>query len=169
MKFLASIFLMLLVMSGCQNVQKTPKPENLIPKDKMVDVLTEMALLHGARSYNKNLMEEKGVDPGRYVYEKYSIDSVQFARSNDYYAENVKQYQDIYSRVKDRLDSLKVEYDSIREKEERRKDSVRELMETDTLARDSIRKIRRDSLFLKKFENDDRSLPMPVSQKDSIL
>lgn len=171
MKALAFILLfLLLLMSGCQDVQKTPKPDNLITQDKMVDVLTEIAILHGARSYNKNLLEEKGIDPSRYIYEKYSIDSVQFARSNDYYSENVKQYQEIYSKVKERLEALRVEYDTIREREERRKDSLKELelKERDTLSRDSIRKIRRDSLLLKKIENVDRSLPVPVSRRDSI-
>lgn len=165
MKTFAPLFLFLLLLSGCQNVEKTSKPEDLIPEEKMVDVLTEIAVLHGARSYNKNLLEEKGVDPTRYVYEKYSIDSVQFAQSNNYYSENTKQYQDIYTQVKERLEALKMQYDSIREREERRKDSLREL---DTLPRDSIRKIRRDSLIFKEVENNDRRLPLPVSRRDSI-
>lgn len=168
MKALTFFFLLLLLVSGCQDVQKTPKPENLIPKDKMVDVITEISLLHGARSYNKNLLEEKGVDPTRYIYEKYNIDSLQFARSNDYYAEHVKEYQDIYSEVKERLESLKVEYDSIRDREERRRDSIKELEERDTLSResDSIQ-IPGDSL-LKRSERYDRQLPIPVSRTDSV-
>ncbi len=168
MKSVIPLVLLLLLLGGCQDVHKTEKPEDLIPEDKMVEVITEIALLHGARSYNKNLLEEKGIDPSRYIYEKFSIDSLQFARSNDYYAEHVKQYQDIYSQVKERLDSLRVKYDSIREREERRRDSIRELEDRDTLSRnsDSIRKVGRDTLL--EIKNIDRQLPIPVSRRDSI-
>lgn len=169
MKSLIPVLLLVILVSGCQNVDKTRKPEDLIPKEKMVDVITEIALLHGARSYNKNLLEEKGIDPSRYIYEKFSIDSMQFARSNDYYAANVKQYHEIYLEVKERLELLEDQYDSIREREERRRDSIRELEEIDTLSRD------RDSLknvgggtLLNESQGDDRSLPIPVSRRDSI-
>lgn len=169
MKFLIPLLLFVLLVSGCQDVDKTPKPKDLIPKDKMVDVITEIALLHGARSYNKNLLEEKGIDPSRYIYEKFSIDSLQFARSNDYYAAHVKQYQEIYLEVKERLELLEDEYDSIREREERRRDSIRELEEGDTLPRvnDSTKKVGR-GILLDKFQGNDRQLPLPVSRRDTM-
>jgi hypothetical protein len=172
-------FLILALLGGCQDIQKTPKPDDLISKDKMVDVLTEISLLHGARSYNMNLLEEKGIDPNKYIYEKYDIDSLQLVKSNDYYAENYGDYNDIYNEVKARLEALKVEYDTLREREERRKDSLRELErdtllgdsirpERDSLLQDSIRKPRRDSLLLKKFRRGERRLPVPLSKRDSI-
>ena len=154
--------LFLFLLSGCQEIKKTPKPDDLISREKMVDVLTEISLLHGARSYNKNLFEEKGIDPNKYIYEKYEIDSLQLVKSNDYYAENYNTYQDIYNEVKARLEALSVEYDTIREREERRKDSLMEL-ERDTLLQDSIRKTREDSLLLRG-----RKGRFPISQVDSI-
>lgn len=166
MKSLISLLLLVTLVSGCQDVDKTRKPEDLIPKEKMVDVITEIALLHGARSYNKNLLEEKGIDPSRYIYEKFSIDSLQFARSNDYYAANVKQYHEIYLEVKERLELLEDQYDSIREREERRRDSIREL-DTLSLDRDSLKNVRGGTL-LNESPGDDRQLPIPVSRRDSI-
>lgn len=133
MKYFTPVILILLFLISCQDIQRTPKPDNLIPEDKMVDVLTEIALLHGARSYNKSLMEEKGIDAYPYLMEKFKIDSVQLVRSNNYYAENYKQYKKIYDRVKLRLEVLLEEYDSLREVEERRQDSIRNLDTTDTL------------------------------------
>lgn len=170
MKALFPVFLFFFLLSvGCQDVQKTPQPDNLIPKEKMVEVLTEVALLHGARSYNKNLLEEKGIDPSSYVYEKYNIDSLQFAQSSNYYAENVKQYQEIFASVKERLEALRVKYDTIRKREERKKDSLRKLKENDTLSSiDSLKRPTRDSLEFKKLKNSDRPLPIPVSRIDSI-
>lgn len=159
--------LLLFILVGCQDIKKTPKPDDLIPQEKMVDVLTEISLLHGARSYNKNLLEEKGIDPNKYIYEKYDIDSLQLVKSNDYYAENYSLYQEIYTDVKARLETLKVEYDTLREREERRKDSLREL-ERDTLQQDSILELSRDSLLLRKSKRRDKQLPHPISRRDSI-
>ncbi|MCX2837138.1 DUF4296 domain-containing protein [Salinimicrobium sp. MT39] len=152
------VFLMLV---SCQEINRTPKPDNLIAEDKMVEVLTELSLLHGARSYNKTLMEEKGVNAYPYLTKKYGIDSTQLAQSNEYYAQNYKQYEKIYERVKERLEALMAEYDSIREVEEKRKDSLRENSGNGT--RDTLirREFRRDTSGL--LEPDPR-LPMPVSK-----
>lgn len=133
---------------SCQDINRAPKPENLLSEERMVDVLTELAILHGARSYNKSLMEEKGIDPYPYLVEKYGVDSSRLAQSNQYYSQNYKQYQRIYDRVKLRLEALVEEYDSIRDSETKRKDTLR------TTPRDSIRQ--------RNFRND--SLP-PVSRR----
>lgn len=146
-----------MLMLSCQEVQRTPKPNNLIPEDKMVEVLTELAILHGARSYNKALMEEKGIAPYPHLMEKFSIDSTQLVQSNNYYTENYRQYSRIYDRVKIRLEGLLKKYDSIREIEERKRDSIREL--EDPL--DTLRRPRRDTLVLDSLTFD---LPQPVSR-----
>lgn len=127
MRKVAALLVFVSVLFSCQDIEKTPKPENLIPEEKMVKVLTDISLLHGARTFNRKLMEEKGISPYEYLWEKYRIDSSQFRKSNDYYAENYKQYQRIYDSVKSRLEILQLEYDKIREREERRQDSIREL------------------------------------------
>lgn len=129
----------------------------------MVDVLTELSLLHGARAYNKGLMEEKGIDAYPYLTRKFGIDSVQLVQSNNYYAENYRQYQKIYDRVKLRLEVLLEEYDSIRAIEEQRQDSLRNLRRGDSLYRspginDSILP---DTMI--------RNLPEPVSRNRNAL
>lgn len=166
MKKLAAIFGVLLLISACQGIEKTDKPDDLIPEDKMVDVLTDISLLHGARSYNKELMKEKGIDVDKYVFEKHGIDSLQYIRSNRYYSENYKEYQEIYSRVKERLEVLKVEYDTIRAREERRLDSLRALDKSDSVKPDRIRKLR-DSLKLRRIKGRD-SLIKPVTIMDTL-
>lgn len=137
------------------------KPDDLIPEDKMVDVLTELSLLHGARSYNKNQMEEKGIDPYPYLVEKYGIDSVQLVKSNEYYAQNYKQYKRIYDSVKVKLENLVAEYDSIREMEKIKRDSL------DNFRKDSLpyRGPGNDSLVPLRME---KQLPTPVSRLESI-
>ena len=91
---------------SCQDVQKTEKPDDLIPEDKMIDVLTELSLVHAARNYNKFKLENTGINPDEYIYEKFDIDSLQFEKSNDYYSEQYTQYERIYDSVKVRLQSF---------------------------------------------------------------
>jgi ABC-type Zn uptake system ZnuABC Zn-binding protein ZnuA len=158
MKKLLLIFMVFLMLVSCQEITRSSKPDNLIPEDKMVEVLTEISLLHGARSYNKALMEEKGINAYPYLTKKYGIDSTQLAQSNEYYAQNYRQYEKIYERVKENLELLMADYDSIREANEKVRDSLRKRPENDTLIR---RGFSRDTSGM--FEPDPR-LPMPVSK-----
>lgn len=141
-KYLTIIFAIFLLIS-CQDINRTPKPDDLIPEEKMVEVLTEISLLHGAKSYNKSQMEEKGIDPYPYLTNKFGIDSLQLVKSNDYYAQNYKQYSRIYDSVKARLLVLVDEYDSIRESKQQKGDLLREKPPRDSLLR---KRIRRDSI-----------------------
>ena len=156
--FLISFFL----LTSCQDLKKSPKPPDLIGEDKMVDVLTEIALLNGARTYNKKMVKEKGIDPYEHLLAKYQVDSVQFIHSNNYYSENYKDYSDIYSRVKERLEAIQRGYDSLREKEERKRDSIR------SLEKDSLNPGRKRMLDSIRAEADKELLPYPVSMEDSI-
>lgn len=106
----------------------------------MVEVLTEMSLLQGARSYNRQELERRGIDPDEYLWQKFDIDSAQFSKSSDYYAANYKIYQRIYEKVKDTLEGLKAKFDSIKEQEELVRDSIRKVQRE---RRDSINEVRR--------------------------
>lgn len=147
---------------SCQNVEKVKKPDNLISEDKMVDIITELSLLHSARNYNKTKFESTGIDPDSFIYKKYNIDSLQFEQSNNYYADNYVRYEDIYSRVKDRLQAMKVEYDSLRKIEMDRKDSIA-----------NARRMMRDSLNRKKDSLRKPEPPKPYKTqqpvKDSLI
>ncbi|GAB2760749.1 DUF4296 domain-containing protein [Salinimicrobium soli] len=164
MKRLTSVLLLLVLLISCQDIKKSPKPENLISEDKMVEILTDLALLHGARSYNKNLLQEKGIIPSEYIREKYNIDSTRFRISNNYYTENYKQYQKMYSQVKENLEQLRVKYDSIREQEEEKQDSIRRIIRRDTMSPELKRK--KDSLVksISKLE----LIPEPLKNPDSL-
>ncbi|QYA24439.1 DUF4296 domain-containing protein [Gramella sp. MT6] len=165
------LFLFLTLVS-CQDLKKTEKPDDLIPEDKMVDVLTELALVNAARNYSKPKLESTGINPDEYIYEKFNIDSLQFERSNDYYTEKYDQYERIYDSVKVRLQIIKTRLDSLREIEVRiedsiklaRKDSLRELdsLEVDSLKLDSIKSLKKDNLI-----QDKDSLNAPPVKFDS--
>lgn len=115
--------LLLVLLLACQNVEKAPKPDNLIPEEKMVAILTDMMLIDAAISYKRSDSKTKALDPGKYIFEKYQVDSVQLAKSNAYYLENFDKSMRIYEQVRDNLEAKKEKLDSL----DKSKDSIREI------------------------------------------
>ena len=114
MKQLKYILLIVLIIS-CKNnsIDKPKKPDNLIPKDSMVEILYDISLVSSAKGVNKKLLENKGLVPEDYIYKKHNIDSLQFALSNEYYAFNLDTYEDIYNSVKLKLEEDKKHFQTI--------------------------------------------------------
>ena len=112
----------------------------------MVEVLVDISLFHGARTYNKSILEAKGIDQEDYIWERHNIDSLQFARSHNYYSENFEIYEAIYDSVQSRLDFLRVKYDSLRMQEERRLDSLKTLQMNDSSGRRRPKRVNSDSI-----------------------
>jgi len=119
------ILLCVSVVVGCNSnrIEKPKKPKNLIKKQDMVSIIYDMSILTASKGVNKKLLEENGILPENFVYEKHGIDSVQFALSNEYYAYNLDAYEEIFNDVKKRLAEEKIILDSINnvEAEERKK------------------------------------------------
>lgn len=113
---------------SCYGIEKPKKPENLMSKDKMVDVLVELALVSSAKGINKRELENKGIVPDTFVYRKHKIDSTIFADSNNYYAYDIDEYSQIYKDVRDSLESLRTFYKAEEKKEDKIKQ--KELKET---------------------------------------
>ncbi|MFO8146918.1 MAG: DUF4296 domain-containing protein [Bacteroidota bacterium] len=132
------IFILALLFVSCQNVEEVKEPENLISESKMVEVLTDLSILNSARNYNKRILEETGLKPDEYLYEKHRIDSLQLAKSNEYYAKNYDRLENIYKRVKVNLEKMQGDLEKLQEEETRIKDSIK-------LA-DSISGVKSDSL-----------------------
>lgn len=123
--------LFLLLITGCQELKKAPKPDRLIPEAKMVNILVDLAKIDAAMTYNMRDFEKKGVDPKTYVYEKYEIDSAQLAKNNAYYIEdfkvNKRMYEEVRARLtkeKEQLDSLEAVQDSLRITQQKNGDSL---------------------------------------------
>ena len=92
------------------NDSSVAKPDNLITKDKMIDILYDISLLEAIKIQNINggINKKKA---NEYIYRKYKIDSIQFAKSNKYYASNLEEYKKMFEKVKERLnkENAKVE------------------------------------------------------------
>ena len=113
-----------ITLINCQDSNAPKKPDNLISKNQMSDILYDVFLLNAAKGINKMALENHGVLPQEYVYKKYKIDSLQFAMSNNYYAYDSKTYEDIIERVKHKLEFEKKINDSLSLKEDKKKDSL---------------------------------------------
>jgi len=130
--FLLAIVFMVL---GCQNVKYPEKPENLIPKEKMIDVLTEVYLSNASRTYNLRVLRDSGYKLDSMLYKKFDIDSLQFAKSHAYYANDLDEYVAMFEKVKSKLEVVKIKTDTLKARyEERRRIK-------DSITRDSLRAI----------------------------
>ena len=132
------LFVLGILLFSC-NEKVVEKPENLIPKEKMVTILHDLALLNSTKSSYKAALENNGVKIMDFLYEKYDIDSVQFAQSDLYYASIPLEYQSIYEKVEAILEKKTADLEQIAQK---RNDSVRKAQEK---KRDSITKARTDN------------------------
>ncbi len=104
------IILLSLVLINCTSNTIIEKPENLIPKEKMVDLLTDMFLASGARNI-KNINDDRKVEYFPLVFEKHHIDSIQFRESSYYYISKIDEYDAILQEVDNRLRKLRTQYE----------------------------------------------------------
>lgn len=111
---------------GCQDVNQPEKPKNLIAKDKMIDILMETYMDNAARSIDNKSIMENGIKMDSMVYKNFGIDSLQFAKSNAYYAADVNAYMEIVQEVEARLNGMQKNMDSIWEKEWSQRDSIKQ-------------------------------------------
>jgi len=138
-KFLAYLSIALLVTS-CYQFKEPKKPDNLISKVDMVDILIDSKILGSANMANKRVMEKHGVDIDTYLFKKHNIDSLQFALSNAYYTFHIDEYNEIYQKVEDSLKALKAFYKELEKKEELEAKAKRRLdsLQLITKIKDSI-------------------------------
>ena len=127
------LFIVLIVAFGCQSVEKPKKPDNLIPKGKMIDIMMESYLSNAARSVNNRKIRSYGLKLDSLIYAKYKVDSAQVVESNNYYAADLETYESMFKTIDERLKALKKKADSIQEikeanksEEEKAKDSLKE-------------------------------------------
>ena len=122
----SGLILVFLTCLSCGNKKQrhVMKPTELISKSRMVDIIYDMAIISAAKGANRKLMEQNGVNPATYVYDKFDIDSMQFVQSNEYYSNYVQVYEDIYNEVKLKLKKEKNYYNDLVKIENRKKDSI---------------------------------------------
>lgn len=108
------------------NEKVVEKPENLIPEAEMAAILYDISLLNASKIINEGVLNEYDIEPMGYIYSKYGIDSLQFIKSDTYYASIPTVYEAIYTKVKDRLEKGEKFFEEERQKKQ---DSINEARE----------------------------------------
>ena len=107
-------------LNACTSNTIIKKPDNLIPKEQMVDVLTDMLLASGGGNIKNKLLHRK-VNYFPFVFEKHQIDSTRFKESDYYYISKIDEHNEILKKVEIRLKALK----KVVEKEKKIQDSLK--------------------------------------------
>lgn len=118
-KYIFYVLISVLVYSCAEEVIK--KPEDLIPRDTMTELIYEMALLNSAKGTNRAILEKHFENPTDFLFRQYGVDSLQFVKSDVYYASQPLVYEAIYKEVAARLEKEKTSFE---EERQRRNDSL---------------------------------------------
>lgn len=140
------LLISIITFCSCKNNNLPEKPENLISEDKMVHILIDLSILSSAKGLNKKIIENNGITPDEYVYQKHNIDSTQFSESNTYYSHFIDEYSNIYVRVKDSLEKLKLKYVRLEQIENEEKEASRTEEKKRNKA-EALKKRKKDSLL----------------------
>jgi hypothetical protein len=122
------IFFLILTISALFSCgeEVIEKPINLIPKEKMIDILYDLAIINAAKSSGPKVMDNMNFEPMEYIYNKYEIDSIQFVTSDLYYASIPLEYEDIYKNLENRITKEKERFVKMGEQ---KKDSLIQVKE----------------------------------------
>lgn len=98
-------FICVITLLSCNSNTIVKKPKNLIPKDKMVQVLTDVYIAKSAKNVN-NIYKERNINYLSFIYKNHQIDSATFENSLKYYTINVSEHEEILKQVKENLTNL---------------------------------------------------------------
>lgn len=142
------LLLLLTVLVGFMSCKEevVHKPDNLIERDMMIDVMYDLSILDAIKYQNPASIDTFKINPSQYVFKKYKIDSLQFAQSNIYYASNYIDYNEMYDELIERIETKKTVLDSLVKREEKKQVKLK----ADSLKKVKVNDVKKDSLLLKK-------------------
>lgn len=112
-KHILSLIILLITFISCEN-PIVEKPENLIKKDKMIDILVDAHLAEAAFNMRHNqdslVMKSSSTDFYYSVLKDHQIPDSVFEKSFVYYASFPKQFEKMYQDVMNRLNQMEQEF-----------------------------------------------------------
>jgi hypothetical protein len=111
MKKIIALLVVLVFWACKEDVVK--KPNRLIDKEVMVDIMYDLSLFEAIKYQSPAVLDSNGINPRKYIFKKYKIDSLQFAQSNVYYASDYASYKGMFEQITKRLDKNKVAIDAL--------------------------------------------------------
>ncbi len=136
-KFSILCFFILTSLFSCKE-ERYEKPDDLIGEEKMSDIVYDLSIFYAARGINFDKIKEQGLAPESFIYEKFEIDSAQFANSSVYYASKPNVYIKIYEKAQDRLNLYKDKLIKEANEREIKIDSLKKDLEGSSEAKDSL-------------------------------
>ena len=126
--------LSLILVCGCQDLKEIEKPEKLLDKSQMKNLIYDMVLLDASISVNEKKIEDLSISTMDFLSKKYNLDSTAIRQNIQYYNLKFDDNLDIYQKVKDSIIRLEKSYqkiakarDSIKKRKKRIRDSIRKL------------------------------------------
>ena len=105
------ILLMLIVSGACTSNTIYKKPNDLISKNQMIDIMTDLYIAKSAY-HVKNINQERKINYTAMIFEKYGIDSTRFSNSNIYYMSKIDEYEKMHKVISERIEEMIKERDS---------------------------------------------------------
>lgn len=109
----ALFFLVVIVAFVACKEEIIKKPKKLIEKDIMINIMYDLSILEAIKYQHLTSNEDYNTNPTAFILKKYKVDSIQFAKSNSYYATDYKNYKKMYKAVTDRLEKDKLAIDTL--------------------------------------------------------
>jgi len=106
MKNFVFIILVLFLSVSCKK-ELVKKPAKLIEKEKMMNIIYDLTLLEAIKYQQPLSLDSVESNPKKFIFKKYKVDSLQFAKSNIYYASDYDGYKEMYDVINARLEKEK--------------------------------------------------------------
>lgn len=120
------------------------KPEKLIDQATMENILYDLAMLQAIKGHSPKKLPENSINPKTYIFQKYKIDSIQFAQSNQYYSSDIAGYKKMHDNVIAKITEEKKIVDTQIKKElnsKQKKSTASIPKKSDTISKETKRKL----------------------------
>lgn len=126
-----------IVFVSCKE-EVVPKPDRLIAQDVMVDIMYDLTVLEAIKNQNPASLDTFKINSRAYIFKKYKIDSIQYAKSNIYYASDYNEYKSMFEQISKRLEVKTQSVDSLIKKQKKKK-SVKKVQQKSSIDSDTSR------------------------------
>ncbi|QTN37837.1 DUF4296 domain-containing protein [Cryomorphaceae bacterium] len=105
-----------LILLGCA---KEERPADVLGKAKMVDVMVDVHLAEGIEKTTILTLDStiiSGQAVYDFLYEKHGITEEEYTRSFEWYSEHLKEFDEVYARVIEKLNQMEATRQQIRDR-----------------------------------------------------
>ena len=115
------VFVAVLALFASCKEELVKKPKNLIDRNVMEDIIYDITILDAIRNQNPTSIDSFKINSRDFIFKKYKVDSLQFVKSNVYYAADYERYKAMFDQVIKRVDKQKAVADSLVAMEQKNK------------------------------------------------